>query len=309
MRWTDERRDTLVRLWPEASVATIAKELRSSRGAIYRKADELGLPERAKTPPRPSQAKVPHGGPLHRRVAARGGRAATVLAPDHPAAVKGQAFFRHNVVHAGDSPRVLIAGHNQRKIGARVVKGRWKGKPIYTTTLEERATCPRRCAQWLRCYGNNMHWSRRHVLDDALIEKLKAEIAAKVRQHPQGFVVRPHILGDFGSPDDRALALRYIDAWAYCLDAHPELHLFGYTAHDPRGAIGEAILDLVLSYPDRCWIRFSGHDAGQYGAIVIEDPSQSRGGVVCPVQTGKTDCCGTCGLCWTAQRTIEFIRH
>ena len=30
---------------------------------------------------------------------------------------------------------------------------------------------------------------------------------------------------------------------------------------------------------------------------------------VCPVQTGKTDSCGTCGLCWSATKAVVFLTH
>lgn len=55
--------------------------------------------------------------------------------------------------------------------------------------------------------------------------------------------------------------------------------------------------------PGRCVIRFSGRDS-----LVIASPAESQH-VLCPVQTGKTDCCGTCGLCWTMSRPVEFVRH
>src|SRR5205807_1557903 len=34
--------------------------------------------------------------------------------------------------------------------------------------------------------------------------------------------------------------------------------------------------------------------------------------IVCPAQTGATDCCGSCGLCWhpsAKTKTIGFIAH
>jgi hypothetical protein len=35
-------------------------------------------------------------------------------------------------------------------------------------------------------------------------------------------------------------------------------------------------------------------------------------GIVCPAQTNRTECCGTCGLCWhenAVDKTIIFIEH
>lgn len=63
------------------------------------------------------------------------------LVPTHPALVEGRTIFPSTVVAPADSPRLLVSGTNQRKIGRIVSKGRWKGFPLYTLTLEERATC------------------------------------------------------------------------------------------------------------------------------------------------------------------------
>lgn len=54
-----------------------------------------------------------------------------------------------------------------------------------------------------------------------------------------------------------------------------------------RHAIGPTIL------------LFSGHyfDFGDPDAIL------------CPAQTGATDCCATCVLCWQSERSIAFRPH
>ena len=44
-----------------------------------------------------------------------------------------------------DGSKPLKWGHNSAKVGGRAIRGRWKNLPIYTLTLEERATCPRSC--------------------------------------------------------------------------------------------------------------------------------------------------------------------
>lgn len=31
--------------------------------------------------------------------------------------------------------------------------------------------------------------------------------------------------------------------------------------------------------------------------------------IPCPVQTGKTECCATCALCWQTERKIVFLAH
>lgn len=210
-------------------------------------------------------------------------------------------MFPSTVVASAASPRLLVSGMNSRKTGRIVDKGRWRGSPIYTLTLEERATCPVTCEQWRSCYGNNMHYARRHRADDGFEAKLIAELRALAVAHPDGFVVRLHILGDFYSVD-------YVQFWAAALDELPALRVFGYTAREITSAIGAEILKMTGRPDGRCWIRFSGLRAGPLGAIVIDDASQSRS-VICPAQTGATDCCATCGICWASAHTIEFLRH
>jgi hypothetical protein len=175
--------------------------------------------------------------------------------------------------------------------------------PVYTLTLEDRATCPARCAQWTECYGNNMHLARRNRHGAALEARIPVEIAALAMKHPAGFVIRIHVLGDFYSE-------AYAQTWYQALALHPQLRLFGYTAHDPETPLGEAILELNLDFPDRCRIRFSGHDAGAFGAIVVESEEKAEPHhVVCPAQTERTDCCSTCGYCWIGDKTVAFLRH
>jgi len=274
---------------------------------------------------------IPSGGPQHRIAkivyaerpepsGKRGRRGGVTLIASHPAALEHRTLFPGTVIGADESPRLLVGGFNSRKVGKVVTKGAWKGMPIFTLTLEERATCPRSCDQWQACYGNNMPFARRHRLDEDLIVALAVELQQKQHRHPDGFVVRAHILGDFGSPEDPDLALTYIGMWHLAFQENPGLRMFSYTAHDPDSVIGKAIRALNVLFPDRCRVRFSGRDMGGEGAVVIENPSASahpassseavgRKGVICPAQTGGTDCCATCALCWSMDRTVEFLRH
>lgn len=243
----------------------------------------------------------PSGGPLKRHVSAKPSGRKNCLDVTHPAVVEGRTKYPHSVVDASDSPRLLIEGKNQRKLGNMVVKGRWAGMPIYCLTLEERATCPRTCGEWRTCYGNGMNWARRHRDDGELMPLLWCELEGLAAKHPQGFVVRLHILGDFYS-------VEYARFWQLMLAEFPALRVFGFTAHAPGSEIGRQIVDMNAQ-GDRCWIRFSG-DLGAMGSLVVADKAASVH-VVCPAQTdpeGKR-CCGSCGLCWTMQRPIEFVRH
>lgn len=258
----------------------------------------------ATSPCQYAKRHFPSGGPLKRHVnkPARGEGARISLLPDHPAMRESRTIFPSTVVDALASPRLLIEGKNQRKIGQMVTKGRWAGMPIYTLTLEERATCPATCLELSTCYGNSMHFARRHRHGLDLEARLIGELVDLAKRHRQGFVVRLHILGDFYSE-------AYVSLWKQALAELPELRVFGFTARGRETAIGAGIAALNAAYPDRARIRFSGTaDEAGTGSLVIADAVSSKH-VICPVQTGKADCCSTCGLCWTMRHTVEFIRH
>lgn len=244
----------------------------------------------------------PFGGPLKRHLSAKPSGRKNRLDVTHPAVVEGRTKYPHSVVDAADSPRLLISGFNSRKIGAKVIKGKWRGMPIYTLTLEERATCPKTCKEWRTCFGNNMNWTRRHRDDGELMPLLWCEIKTLASQHPEGFVVRLHVLGDFYS----TTSARF---WHLMLADHPELHIFGFTARRPSSPIGRLVAGMNANA--RCWIRFSG-SAREMGSIVVAQ-GESGGGVPCPAQFGPerkgADCCGSCGLCWTTRKPIQFERH
>ncbi len=213
----------------------------------------------------------------------------------------GQSLFQARVYDQADLPRLLVSGHNSRKIGKVVTKGKWRGFPIFTLTLEERKTCPSSCVEWKTCYGNNMNWARRITADGPFEERLWEELAAKQAKYPGGFVVRLHILGDFYSVD-------YAELWAEALEAYPALHVFGYTARDPESDIGQVLSGLIGERGDRFAVRFSGWDGPIGGSVVIAE-GEPTPHVICPAQSKKTDCCATCALCWQSDRTIAFLRH
>jgi hypothetical protein len=113
-------------------------------------------------------------------------------------------------------------------------------------------------------------------------------------------MIRLHILGDFYS-------IGYVALWERALAAFPALHVFGFTARDREAdPIGEAVERLAAADWSRFAIRFSGA-AGRRRAsrIGVGDPDA----ITCPAQTGKTECCATCALCWQSDRSISFIAH
>jgi hypothetical protein len=216
----------------------------------------------------------------------------------NPAVRYGRTNFPSRVFDPDEVQRVLKTGHQSRKIGKVVVKGKLRGAPIYTLTLEERATCPRTCGAWAFCYGNGMQAAERIVAGPALEAALWFELATLNDANPRGFLVRLHVLGDFYS-------LEYVDLWRRALAAFPALHVFGFTAR--LCEIGDAVRAIAATDWDRFAIRTSGA-AGPIGAAQIDgdiDPAA----IVCPAQTGATDCCATCALCWSTDRSIGFRRH
>ncbi len=219
----------------------------------------------------------------------------------HPAHRSARTIFPSRVYDPDEVGRLLKDGHQQRKIGKTVQKGPRRGWPIYTLTLEERATCPRTCKAWAWCYGNAMHAAERITAGPATEAALWDELAGLQRQHPAGFLIRLHILGDFYS-------LAYVEMWARALDCFLALHVFGFTARSPESEIGAHLWAVTEANWDRFAIRFSGADLPMKSAEIHGLRGDSKA-VLCPAQTGATDCCATCMLCVHSQRSIAFRRH
>ena len=306
--WDAARNARLRELWarPDLSVPDIASDLASSAGAIYLKARELELPARSRGRKRGRQASK---GDHHRKDLGQRrfsgveapGEARIVLAPHHPASREGTTFFPGSVIPAAQLPRLLKSGMNSRKIGGTVAKGKYRGLPIYTLTLEERETCPRSCEAWAFCYGNNMHWAQRISDDGTLIRRLWAELASLNAEHKAGFLVRLHVLGDFYS-------VEYVDLWRQALADFPRMLVFGFTARRPPDPIGIALARLAADFYDRFRIRFSGLRSPEDGAVVI-GPGEAPIGVPCPAESDPDRCCASCALCWHSNKTISFRRH
>lgn len=234
--------------------------------------------------------------------------------PDaHPAIVEKRPLFTHRVMRAGQSPRILVSGVNNRKIGNEVQKGPWAGMPIYTVTLAERTTCSTECFMYSACFGNAMQWARRHLPGKDLEAAIEREVHDKAREHPKGFVLRLHVLGDFYSPE-------YALMWSNLLRDVPALHAFGYTSRLIDSTLPEdreiagVISMLNNAYSDRWVIRSSRPNPVPLGATVLDHVPEGpwESGIVCPAETEKTACCSTCALCWSPgarDKTIGFIRH
>ena len=235
------------------------------------------------------------------------------LKPTHPAIQEKRAIFPTRVFSPDEVPRILISGHNSRKTGRKVTKGPWAGLPIFTLTLEERATCPASCFMFRSCYGNGMPYARRVKHGPRFECELIKEVVWLGQKNPRGLVIRLHVLGDFYSPF-------YVSIWAELLDLLPALRIYGYTSRNQAGSAEDAAIALAIAgvndcFPERCAIRFSSPLPGPMGATVIDRmPASARveEGIVCPAELDKTSCCGDCGLCWSPtmrDETIVFIKH
>lgn len=235
-----------------------------------------------------------------------------VLPAIHRAVVDGVSFHANSKVRDGKTALrdpagevVIKSGSYSGKLGGLVTKGWWKGFPIYTLKLEERATCPRSCRQWLSCYGNNMPFAHRYRHGPDLEAAICREVRDLARKHRRGFVIRLHDLGDFYS-------LGYVNLWIDMLRLYPALHIFGYTARQEfeTDQISRAIDRAQRAWWPRFAIRWSDGDRQVRSTIAIEKVSDCPSdAIICPAQTGKTQRCGSCGLCWTTERRIAFIQH
>jgi hypothetical protein len=221
----------------------------------------------------------------------------TTLKHDHHAVITGRTMYSKNVHHLSSYDHKALKPSTNKKLGKRVRKGKLAGFPMYTLTLEERATCDRECEHWLNCYGNNMPFAHR-IATDGLMDRLETELDDLDRKHPKGYLVRLHILGDFFS-------VHYVQFWSNQLDKRPALNIYGYTRHHPGKPIGDAIA--TIQGRDRFAVRFSTLPSHEYSANTEHNTRPDA--IVCPVQLDKSDSCGTCTLCWTTKKPITFLDH
>lgn len=283
--WSPEETDRLRHLWGvhRGRIPTIAKEMGRTKGSIDGKSRTMGLQF------------------MNNR--------AIVLDHSSAAAANAESLFHRRRVVMPDKTGVLKWGDNQRKLGGRVTKGAWKHMPIYSLTLEERASCPETCKMWFACYGNNMGHAKRYRHGEELLIQLADDLDALNRAYPDGFVVRLHILGDFWSAD-------YVKFWDVALHTFDGLRVFGYTAWPRDSEIGSAIHRLRTKMWDRFAVRTSGAKSGPRTMVVDGGQCTSMymrdNPILCPVQEGRTKNCGTCGLCWAPaakDRPIAFHQH
>lgn len=278
-RWSEARKEELRARWLSGgTISSIAREMNTTRGSISGQSARMHL-HFANGEQRP-------------------------IKPGDDADIYATTRF-HSKVQPSPAFGVLKPGGYQRKLGSRVLKGKWKGFPIFSLTLEERATCPRSCQMWLSCYGNHMGRSVRYTHGTALIDAIYNDLVLLEQRYPNGFVVRLHILGDFFS-------VEYVQFWRDMLDEFHGLRIFGYTA---RNSTNDIIGWAIEQLRDERWERFAIRTSGAYACPrtkVIAKDYKENGVIVCPAQTNKTECCASCALCWepaARNKVIAFLRH
>lgn len=274
MRWTSDLREELERRWSAGErEVDILSAMSLTRGQL------LGR-------------KLVYN--LHTRPSTRKPRA-----PNQAAVDNARTIYPNRLTAEGPH---LRPGYHSSKLGKEVLKGRWKGMPIYALALEERATCPRDCILWVRCYGNNLHFQKRSVHGQDFERALWRELSTLNRLHRKGFVVRLHVLGDFYSTS-------YVDFWESALDHFENLSVFGYTARQSNTVIGAMVQRLRHSRWDRFSVRTSGAQKGVRTRVFETAADVPKPYIICPAQTGKTRSCATCGLCWNSTKPVAFLEH
>ncbi len=226
--------------------------------------------------------------------------------------------FKKSVRKAPTKPassglRVIKPGSSNRKLGWMVKKGPFRGMPIHSLTLEERATCWVGCQNLDRCYGNNMYLAQRHEPGPELEVAIEADLHVLDKKYPKGYVMRLHILGDFYSTE-------YVAFWQRMVDNHPNMRIFGYTHWRHASDIGAALSIFGTVNGDRVSLFRSDPtevDDPLKGAVTVDwKPGVTHASlaapktVTCPFEDGKVKDCAHCGLCMNANKIgITFVDH
>ena len=215
----------------------------------------------------------------------------------YPKSKRSLTDYSHSVLKKPSSAKIGSAGRY-------VKKGKLKGAEVYTLTLTERETCPQSCGHWDDCYGNNMPFAHRLEHGKELENRLFDEVGEKCRKAAEKgrkVLVRLHVLGDFYSTD-------YVLLWRTLMVLHNNLYVWGYTHHTAQtdSDIYKELFTNRVAFPERWFVRWS--DTGMRFSANSEELGTT--GIVCPEQTGQTQACTTCSLCWDApDKNIIFKTH
>ena len=232
----------------------------------------------------------------------------TTLAQDHKAIVNNTTLYQKNIHEVDAYPHKVLKPSTNKKLGRKVLRGKLKGYPMYTLTLVERETCTSDCEHWADCYGNNMPFGHRFKTK-GLMPRLNLELDGLDKKHPNGYLIRLHVLGDFYS-------VEYVKFWHKQLINRPALNIYGYSRHHYgitnankwSRNIGQALLDVRNNIGfDRFAIRFSMLPSDNLSANTEHNTTDDA--ITCLVQVDKSDSCGDCTLCWASKKPITFLDH
>jgi len=216
-------------------------------------------------------------------------------------------IYKKNIFELENYQFKLLKPSTNKKLGKKVLKGKYKNYKFVTLTLVERETCPEDCWHWSDCYGNNMPFAHRMSAKDEqlLMNRIYNDLLNSVNQL---LLIRLHVLGDFFS-------VKYVKFWRKMLNTFDNIALYGYTANNIKSiysdsrAIAKEIIK--LNNNEHCHIRFSNDLKASFSANSYDIVKPVKGvSIVCPVQENKTANCGTCGLCWNQKdQQIIFKTH
>ncbi len=204
---------------------------------------------------------------------------------------------------SGKETPIFKRSTTNKKFGKRTTwrAGSFKNMPLYSLTLEERATCPKDCKMYVPCYGNNTPFATRFKQGFELESRIADELFILDERHPGGYSIRLHVLGDFYSVD-------YVKHWELMLYLHSQLHIFGYTHR--TGEIEKEIDRVFLIFKERFNILQSDKHSTVRPSALTEITPGHENLITCPEQENKVDGCLDCGYCTLPNvKGVTFLVH
>ena len=216
-------------------------------------------------------------------------------------------IYKNNIFELENYQFKILKPSTNKKLGKKVLKGKYKDYKFVTLTLVERETCPKDCIHWDDCYGNNMPFAHRFSAEDQnLLQKRIYEDL--LNSSNQLLLIRLHILGDFFN-------VKYVKFWSIMLNTFKNIAIYGYTANNINSKIAlsrDIAKEIIkLNRSEDSHIRFINDLTNSFSANSYDVVKPVKGeSILCPVQEDKTANCGTCGLCWNQKnQSIIFKTH
>ena len=215
-------------------------------------------------------------------------------------------IYENNIFELDNYQFKILKPSTNKKLGKKVLKGKYKDYKFVTLTLVERETCPKDCIHWLNCYGNNMPFAHRISSKNAqlLEERIYNDLLNSTNQL---LLIRLHILGDFFS-------VKYVKFWRKMLNTFNNIALYGYTANNIKSSIplSQAIAKEIikLNKNDNCHIRFSNDLTISFSANSYDIVKPVKGvSLVCPVQENKRLIVGRVDYVGIKKTSKLYLKH